>query len=322
MQTQRAISDTNTTGAPLLELRNIRKAYADKVAVDDISLSIPRGVIFGLLGPNGAGKTTTIRMITRIIYPDRGEILFDGQPITNDDQRRIGYLPEERGLYKSMRVREQIVYILRLKGQEKDRAQALAEEWLKRFDLDTRADSKLKDLSKGMQQKVQFITTIAHKPPLLILDEPFSGLDPINTQLIEDIIKELRDEGITIIFSTHRMEQVEQMCEEIALISNGNIVLQGQLDEVKRSYREQQFVIEADQPFEQLNLPEGAEILAKTPTKVEVQFDHEIDKSALIRSLNEQIQLARFIHVEPTLREIFIQSVSENNPQPIEPEAA
>ncbi|MFW5658547.1 MAG: ABC transporter ATP-binding protein [Bacteroidota bacterium] len=322
MQKQRATSDTNTTGAPLLELRNIRKAYADKVAVDDISLSIPRGVIFGLLGPNGAGKTTTIRMITRIIYPDRGEILFDGQPITNDDQRRIGYLPEERGLYKSMKVREQIVYILRLKGQEKARAEQLAEAWLKRFDLDSRADSKLKDLSKGMQQKVQFITTIAHKPPLLILDEPFSGLDPINTQMIEDIIKELREEGITIIFSTHRMEQVEQMCEEIALISNGNIVLQGQLDEVKRSYREQQFVIEADQPFEQLNLPEGAEILAKTPTKVEVQFDREIDKSELIRSLTEQIKLARFIHVEPTLREIFIQSVSDDNLQPTEPEAA
>ena len=303
--------------SPLLELRNVRKAYADKVAVKDVSLNIPRGVIFGFLGPNGAGKTTTIRMITRIIYPDSGEIRFQGKPITNDDQSRIGYLPEERGLYKKMKVREQIVYILRLKGQEKTDAERLAEEWLARFDLTERANSKLNDLSKGMQQKVQFITTIAHKPPLLILDEPFSGLDPINTQLIEDIIRELRDEGITIIFSTHRMEQIEELCEEIALVSDGEIILEGNLSEVKRSFREQRFIIEADAPFDSLELPEGATILEQKPTTVAVEFEGEIDKMALIDSLNRQIKLARFIHVEPDLREIFIQSVNQSQrPQP------
>ena len=220
----------------IIECKDICKNFGERVALDHVSLEIPKGKIFGLLGPNGAGKTTLIRIINRITIPSGGTILFDGRPITQEDVEKIGYLPEERGLYRKMRVGDQAMYFAQLKGMSSKEAKAELITWFKRFGIESWWDKKVEELSKGMAQKVQFITTVVHKPSLLILDEPFSGFDPVNAQVIREEILRLKDEGATIILSTHNMESVEELCDNIALFNKSHVVITGGVDEIRRQY--------------------------------------------------------------------------------------
>src|SRR3954466_7855543 len=228
----------------ILELHNLKKYFATQKAVDDISFSIKEGSIFGLLGPNGAGKTTLLRMITGIFYPDEGEIVFNGKKFDPlSDNQYIGYMPEERGLYKKMKIGEQALYLARLKGLSKADAMVRIKEWFLKFEMQSWWNKKVEDLSKGMSQKLQFVTTVLHEPKLVILDEPFSGLDPVNSNLIKEEIYNLAKKGITIIFSTHRMEQVEEICDHIILMNKGNKILDGGVNEVKQQFKENLFRI-------------------------------------------------------------------------------
>ena len=220
----------------IIECKNVSKAFGEKVALDNVSVDIPKGKIFGLLGPNGAGKTTLIRIINRITIPNSGTVLFDGRPITQDDVEKIGYLPEERGLYRKMKVGEQAMYFAQLKGMTYKEAQDELKKWFVRFGIESWWNKKVEELSKGMAQKVQFITTVVHKPKLLILDEPFSGFDPVNAQVIREEILRLKEEGSTIILSTHNMESVEELCDSIALINKSHVVITGGVDEIRRKY--------------------------------------------------------------------------------------
>ena len=220
----------------LIQCKNVCKSFGEKVALDNVSVDIPKGKIFGLLGPNGAGKTTLIRIINRITIPNGGEVLFDGRPITQDDVERIGYLPEERGLYRKMKVGEQAMYFAQLKGMSSREAALELKKWFVRFGIESWWNKKVEELSKGMAQKVQFITTVVHKPSLLILDEPFSGFDPVNAQIIREEILRLKSEGATIILSTHNMESVEELCDNIALINKSHVVITGGVDEIRRKY--------------------------------------------------------------------------------------
>ena len=220
----------------IIECRNVSKSFGEKVALDNVSVSIPEGGIFGLLGPNGAGKTTLIRIINRITIPNSGEVLFGNRPITQADVERIGYLPEERGLYRKMEVGDQAMYLAQLKGMGKSEAREALKEWFVRFGIQDWWKKKVEELSKGMAQKVQFITTVVHKPSLMILDEPFSGFDPVNTELIRNEILRLKNEGSTIILSTHNMESVEELCDNIALINKSHLVVSGGVDEIRHRY--------------------------------------------------------------------------------------
>ena len=220
----------------IIECKDVCKTFGEKVALDHVSLEIPKGKIFGLLGPNGAGKTTLIRIINRITIPSGGSIMFDGRAITQEDVEKIGYLPEERGLYRKMRVGDQAMYLAQLKGMSAKEAKAELVMWFKRFGIESWWNKKVEELSKGMAQKVQFITTVVHKPSLLILDEPFSGFDPVNAQVIREEILRLKDEGATIILSTHNMESVEELCDNIALFNKSHVVITGGVDEIRRKY--------------------------------------------------------------------------------------
>lgn len=303
-----------------LDIRDVVKQFGSLRANDGISLQIPAGTIFGLLGPNGAGKTTLIRMITRITIPDSGEVRFFGEPLEDRHQRQMGYLPEERGLYKKMPVLEQLVYLLQLKGLRPADAEREAMQWLDRFDLADRAQSKVQELSKGNQQKVQFIATIAHRPRLLILDEPFSGLDPINTQLIEDVIRELRAAGTPVIFSTHRMEQVEQICEEIALINAGRVVLSGETRAVRRQHRSGELRFDFDQPIEGLELPASVREIDRGRYHLAVILPVGESVNTFIAWLNERNHVLRYEEVSPSLQQIFIEVVQRTARQaPVAP---
>jgi ABC-2 type transport system ATP-binding protein len=220
----------------LIQCKNVCKRFGEKVALDHVSVDIPKGKIFGLLGPNGAGKTTLIRIINRITIPNSGEVIFDGRPITQDDVEKIGYLPEERGLYRKMKVGEQAMYFAQLKGMSAREASIELKKWFVRFGIESWWNKKVEELSKGMAQKVQFITTVVHKPSLLILDEPFSGFDPVNAQIIREEILRLKAEGATIILSTHNMESVEELCDNIALINKSHVVITGGVDEIRHKY--------------------------------------------------------------------------------------
>ncbi|MBK5272820.1 MAG: ATP-binding cassette domain-containing protein, partial [Bacteroidia bacterium] len=232
---------------PILELHNLRKYFATQKAVDDISLSLEKGSIFGLLGPNGAGKTTLIRMITGIFYPDAGEIMLKGKKFDpENDAKYIGYMPEERGLYKKMKIGEQTLYLAQLKGLSRKDAMSKIKNWFIRFDMESWWDKKVEDLSKGMGQKLQFVITVLHEPDLIILDEPFSGLDPVNSNLIKDEIYRLAQNGTTIIFSTHRMEQVEEICSKIVLVNKGKKILDGSVAGVKQDFKENLFSIQLE----------------------------------------------------------------------------
>ncbi|MDX2063439.1 MAG: ATP-binding cassette domain-containing protein [Bacteroidia bacterium] len=297
----------------LLEIDRVVKRYQTKLAVDDISLVVPQGVVLGLLGPNGAGKTTLIRMLTRITFPDSGHIRFLGEPLAEKHQAQTGYMPEERGLYKKMKVREHLVYLLTLKDFSPAKAGQMADHWLGRMGLADWAHRKVDELSKGMQQKVQFIQTVAHNPPLLILDEPFSGLDPLNAQLIENTIRELAAQGTTILFSTHRMEQVEQFCEHIALVHNGKLVLNGPIADIRRRYRKSLYRIHTAEPLGTLTLPVGTHEESRSRNEATFRLPDGTGPQALVEALNRQVTLERFELVLPSLRDIFIETVGAEN---------
>jgi len=293
----------------VLELKDVRKTYQEHVACNNISFDIPEGKIFGLLGPNGAGKTSLIRIITTITRADSGSILFRGEPLNSTHPSQIGYMAEERGLYKKMKIEEQIVYLARLKGLTKKEAKTELEYWLEKFDIQDWRNKKVEELSKGMQQKIQFITTVIHKPKLLILDEPFSGLDPVNANLIGDEINELHKKGTTILFSTHRMEQVEQICEHIVLIDKGTNVLSGSVADVKNQFKEFLFRVNYQGSLPG-NIDEHVTIISKDNTEVIVKLrDVEHANNFLKYLLHHGTIVTAFNEILPTLNEIFIKIV-------------
>ena len=295
----------------LLELQHLKKYYATQKAVDDISFSIKEGSIFGLLGPNGAGKTTLLRMITGIFYPDEGNIIFDGEKFNPvKDIQQIGYMPEERGLYKKMKIGEQAIYLARLKGLSKQQAMEKIKEWFVKFEMQGWWNKKVQDLSKGMSQKLQFVTTVLHEPKLIILDEPFSGLDPVNSNLIKDEIYNLAKKGATIIFSTHRMEQVEEICDHIVLMNKGQKILDGSVTQVKQDFKENLYRIGFDHipaslngnaPYELINSKDNfIKLRIKEGKKPNDVLQHFLQQGAAIQSFNE---------ILPSLNEIFIKLV-------------
>lgn len=294
-----------------LRIDKVSKAYDEYLAVNQVSLNIPKGKIYGLLGPNGAGKTSTIRMITRITMPDSGIIYFNGEELAEKHSRQTGYMPEERGLYKKMKVLEQITYLLSLKGMKTSEAKAAGIEWLERLGLTDWSNKNVTDLSKGMQQKVQFIATIAHNPGLLILDEPFSGLDPVNTKLVEREIFRLKDEGTTIIFSTHRMEQVEELCDHIALMNRGQVVLEDEITKVRKDFQKDVYHISFLGDRHHLENVAGLRILEITDKSAKVELsDGEQDRNQLLRRLADSpLEILSFSLHLPRLNEIFIELV-------------
>lgn len=298
----------------VLSLQNVVKAYANHVAVNDVSFDVRAGSIFGLLGPNGAGKTSLIRIITTITAADSGQVYLNGHLLNDLHPNEIGYMPEERGLYKKMKVGEQLLYLAQLKGLSSKDAKIRLKNWLDKFEIMSWWDKKIGDLSKGMSQKVQFIATVVHDPKLIILDEPFSGLDPINSNLIKDEIYQLKQKGASILFSTHRMEQVEEICEDIVLINKGKIILYGDVHKIKNDFKENLFSVKytgslpekiSSSHFEIIS-NEGNEIVFKTGT------DHS--SNDLLRSLlNQGVNIVQFNEILPSLNEIFIKQVESNN---------
>ncbi len=293
---------------------HVTKRFDTVVAVSDLNLHIQQGAVFGLLGPNGAGKTTTLRMIMHILAPDEGSIQVLGQPSSDRTQDLIGYLPEERGLYNRMKVREVLVFLAALKGLSEAEATTRVRVWLERLGLADWSEKKITELSKGMQQKVQFIAAVAHQPPLLILDEPFTGLDPVNAAQIKDIMLDLREKGATIILSTHRMEQVEMMCDAICLINHGRSVLAGDLRAIKKSYGKNTVRIEFTGDDKFLELPNLVEKLNHYGAVVEAKLRPGADPQEILKAAVERgVRLTRFELVEPPLHDIFIEKVSEAN---------
>jgi len=293
----------------VLSLQNITKRFDGIIAVDDLSLRIPAGSMYGLLGPNGAGKTTTIRMIMNIILPDGGRIELFGEPFQEALKDRIGYLPEERGLYGKMKTADLLIFLAEIKGVPKREAASRADEWLERLDLAEWGDKPVESLSKGMQQKLQFIATVLHDPTLIILDEPFLGLDPVNTNLLKDIMLELRQKGRTIIFSTHRMEQVEKLCDRICLINQGQQVLEGDLSEIKRSTGRKtvRMAFDGDDVF--LNDSHLIQSKDYYGNYVEVHLQDGADPQDLLRSALQHAAVTHFEVTEPSLNDIFIEVV-------------
>jgi len=288
----------------------VTKRFDTLTAVDNLSLQIREGAVFGLLGPNGAGKTTSLRMIMQILIPDEGSIQVLGEPVSDRSQDRIGYLPEERGLYTKMKVGDHLRFLGALKGLSEAEALKRARAWLERLELSEWADKKVQDLSKGMQQKVQFIATVIHKPALLILDEPFTGLDPVNASLIKDIMLELREQGSTIILSTHRMEQVEMMCDAICLVNKGCNVLSGELRAIKQSYGKNTLRIEYSGDGEFLEATGLLENVNHFGAVVEARLKPGADPQEILKAAVERaVRISRFELVEPPLNDIFIEKV-------------
>jgi ABC-2 type transport system ATP-binding protein len=293
---------------PVVELAGVTKAYESKVAVHDLSLSIDAGQMFGLLGPNGAGKTSSIRMMMGITLPDSGTIKLFGKPFERASLERVGYLPEERGLYKKMKVVEQLVFFGELHGLAATEARKRATDWAKRLDIDEALPKKTEELSKGMQQKIQFIGSLLHDPGLIVMDEPFSGLDPVNAKLLEQTLLQLKDEGKAIIFSTHRMDQVEKLCDSICLINKGEAVLSGRVRDIKSRYPRNRIIVEFEGSAEFLESPEIAE--AKNFSgHAEIRLKEHGDAQKLLREASTNARIFRFEMVEPSLEEIFIQTV-------------
>ncbi|HVT15769.1 MAG TPA: ATP-binding cassette domain-containing protein [Thermoanaerobaculia bacterium] len=296
---------------PSLELRDVRKSFGDFTAVDGLSLAVPPGVIFGLLGPNGAGKTTTIRMIMDIIAPDAGEVLLFGRSRHAADLRRIGYLPEERGLYRKMTVVDQLVFLGELRGLKRRQALPVIERWLARVELAAWGRKKIEELSKGMQQKVQLIGTVLHEPEILILDEPFSGLDPLNQGLFKELLAEYRGQGKTILFSTHGMEQAEKLCDHIGLISHGRLVLAGELREIKRRLGGNSYRLVAEGDLARLPAVPGVEQAVVQNGAVKLLLRPGIDGAAVLREIVQFLAVREFRSEEPDLEEIFIKAVRD-----------
>lgn len=295
----------------LLEVNKVVKQYSSHLALDSVSLNVPKGTVYGLLGPNGAGKTTLIRIINCITAPDSGEIMLNGKKLSPADVRNIGYLPEERGLYKKMKVGEQAMYLARLKGMSKQDATAALKYWFEKFEIQEWWNKKVEELSKGMAQKVQFITTILHDPELLIFDEPFSGFDPVNTDLLKKEILALRDKGATIIFSTHNMESVEELCENISLINKSRIVLQGNVAEIRASYGTESMLIQSSQPL----LSANCELISQTKKngffEIILKKKTRISNNELLQELMPQAEIYSFEQLLPTMNDIFISTVTE-----------
>jgi ABC-2 type transport system ATP-binding protein len=302
--------DTTTN---FLQIRSVSKQFVKHKALDEVSFDIPRGSIFGLLGPNGAGKTTLIRILNQISLADEGDVIFDGELLEPAHTARIGYLPEERGLYKKMRVYEQIVYFARLKNLSKEEAKKKALEWMTKFDILSWKNKKIEELSKGMQQKVQFIITVLHEPDLIILDEPFSGFDPINTELIMQEIKGLRDRGATIIFSTHRMESVEEICDHVGMINLSKKVLEGAVEEIRQEHSGRKYIVEFSGEYRTVNFqPEN--IVKNSLGRYLCEFDVEPDQvKELISELNSQVDIYSFNHQRATMHEVFVSKVNEES---------
>ncbi len=295
----------------ILSVKNVTKRYGQFVAVDHLSLNVPRGCVFGMLGPNGAGKTSLLRMVTTITAPDEGEIWLDGEKINTNTPDQIGYMPEERGLYKKMKVGEHLLYLAQLKGLSKAKALSEINLWLEKFDIKDWWPKKIEDLSKGMQQKIQFIATVVHRPKLLILDEPFTGLDPINTTLIKDEIKSLNESGISIIFSTHRMEQVEEMCDHVVLINHGRNVLCGDVPSIKNQYKQNLFRLETEGELP-ADFGDHFTLKSRSTNSAVVQMpDPEQSNEPLRFLLTRGARVRLFQEILPTFNEIFIRRVAE-----------
>jgi ABC-2 type transport system ATP-binding protein len=304
----------------IIEARNISKSYAAKQALTDINLCIPRRGIYGLLGPNGAGKTTFIRILTQIIGPDAGEIMFNGKPMKREDINRIGYMPEERGLYRKMKVGEQVEYFSRLKGMSKEQSQQAIKYWFTVFDIRDWWGKKVEELSKGMQQKVQFIATVIHKPELLILDEPFSGFDPINSEIITKEIKKLKEEGSTIVLSTHRLESVEALCDSLSLINNSRKILEGSVHDIRHRFKEHMFELVLAGAVH--TLPDATDIGFELSSShkdeegnLSIRFKATEGTTAnnILQKFMPIGQILSFKEVLPSINEIFIKLVNEES---------
>jgi ABC-2 type transport system ATP-binding protein len=295
----------------ILSVRQVVKKYSDHLALDHIDLEIPRAKIFGLLGPNGAGKTSLIRIINQITAPDSGQIIFDGEPLSAKHVDQIGYLPEERGLYKKMKVGDQLLYLAQLKGMSKSEAISKLKDWFIRLDIKDWWNKPVDDLSKGMQQKTQFIATVVHEPKLLILDEPFSGFDPINANMLKDEILAIKERGTTILFSTHRMETVEELCDDIALINHSRVVLAGEKAEVQNRYKQHIFKIRylGNLPLEL----KGVEVLLVNGQSATLKLSAGISSNQAISQIIAHVDLLEFQELIPSFNDIFIQVVNETN---------
>ena len=300
----------------LIECKEVCRSFGEKVALDHVSLDIPEGKIFGLLGPNGAGKTTLIRIINRIIMPDSGVVLFNGSPVTQADVEKIGYLPEERGLYRKMKVGDQAMYFAMLKGMSSREAMSELKKWFEKFGIESWWNKKVEELSKGMAQKVQFITTVAHRPSLLILDEPFSGFDPVNAQLIRNEILKLKDEGATIVLSTHNMESVEELCDRIALINRSRLVITGGVDDIRHKYGNNnvELVYTSGTPVSSVSgvfdvLSDGGDGRRRVAV---LSLQDGTDNSAVLRHLMDNgVVINSFRELVPRMNDIFIKLVTE-----------
>lgn len=281
-----------------LEIKDVNKTYETKQVLHDISISVPKQSIYGLLGPNGAGKTTLIRILNQITMPDSGQIFLDGKPLSKNDIANIGYLPEERGLYKKMKVSEQAIYLAQLKGMDKQEADKQLRHWFVKFGIQNWWDKKVEELSKGMQQKIQFIVTVIHEPKLLIFDEPFSGFDPINVNLLKNEILELRDKGATILFSTHNMASVEELCDNIMLINQGKKILEGRVSDIKQQYKQHKYDV-VYKPFN------GSEVTQLTVNAT--------NPNELVRDIIEKGEIISLNEILPSMNDIFINLVSASN---------
>ncbi len=298
---------------PLLEVRQVSKNYGAFKAVDQVSFNVEEGRIFGLLGPNGAGKTSVIRMINDITAPDSGSILIGGEKAGSNTQRRIGYLPEERGLYKKMKVGEHLMYLVRLRGLSKDAAQKAIRYWLERFEADSWQGKEVGELSKGMQQKVQFIAAVAHEPDLYIFDEPFSGLDPINSETLKRAVIEFKQRGKTVLFATHRMEQVEQMCDDICLFNKGKSILRGELLEIKRSMGRNTVNLSFNGDGSFIDQLPNVRVNNRSTNFAEIRLLNGITAQQVLEAAVRNVEVVKFEYVQPTLNEIFIETVGDDN---------
>lgn len=305
----------------LLETHSVSKKFGNFTALNNASIAVPEGSIFGLLGPNGAGKTTLIRIINQITMPDTGKVLLDGELLQSHHIKDIGYLPEERGLYKSMKVGEQALYLAQLKGMQKAEAKKRLHEWFERLEIGDWWNKKIQELSKGMAQKIQFVVTVLHQPKLLIFDEPFSGFDPINANIIKDEILRLKKEGATVIFSTHRMESVEELCDHIALIHKSNKILEGKLTDIKREYKTNTFEIGINTDNHKKVTQDLSEKFLVTPAdfrtigdelKLNIKLSEKESANDLLSHLTTQGQVSHFVELIPSANDIFIQTIKNN----------
>ncbi|MBT2735205.1 ABC transporter ATP-binding protein [Bacillus sp. ISL-7] len=295
-----------------LILEHVTKRFGDFAAVDDLSLEIPEKEMFGFLGANGAGKTTTFRMILGLLDSSGGKITWDGKPINYSSSHLVGYLPEERGLYPKLKVRDQIVYLARLRGMQKTEALTELRSWLERFKIQEYENKKVEELSKGNQQKIQFIAAVVHKPKLLILDEPFSGLDPVNVEMLKESVLSLKESGTTIVFSSHRMEHVEEMCEHLCILHKGSPVVHGSLKEIKRSFGKKNLVIHADFSLDSLKSYPGVVKSKPTMEGIHLQIEGEYIAEKILKEIVNQGFIRKFALEEPSLNDIFIEKVGDS----------